>query len=504
MITQSSPTQTLVLVATNQYGATHRYELKNDQGVFVGKSSNCGLQLHDNKLLDIHCRIGMNDGVLMIQNWISATGTLVNGTEISAEQEISIHDVVQVGSHTIRIAASSKAADAMATEVATNDAKAAAPVVQPPPAEEAVCEPEPDMSLEDTDSLLESPTACLLGSEDDDSTTTADPISTLDLDSEIDAGLQLEASADQELELALDIDRKLELDPDSMDLEGDFFSFEEEETYDRETVALLQAEIEDLRAALAQRDADHGNEHDGIDETFESSTIDESDEVLLRMQELIEEANRSDEQVALLEEMLHAAEDANRSEREERNQLEAWVRDIEQRIGTREEEHAAEIDSFKHRLQESSDQQIRLQKQLRQVAASGGASANKQYEEILENLQGKNRELEESVASLQKQRLSLEKRIAAFENGQGEELRGERAKLAQEQAKISRLRYELSAKLAEIEQMPKAGNNADQETGQRIRALREHLREIHEQEKQEVKETTLATRLSKLWKRTEY
>ncbi len=356
MITQSSPTQTLVLVATNQYGATHRYELKNDQGVFVGKSSNCGLQLHDNKLLDIHCRIGMNDGVLMIQNWISATGTLVNGTEISAEQEISIHDVVQVGSHTIRIAASSKAADAMATEVATN-AKAAAPAVQPPPAEEAVCEPEPDMSLEDTDSLLESPTACLLGSEDDDSTTTADPISTLDLDSEIDAGLQLEASADQELELALDIDRKLELDPDSMDLEGDFFSFEEEETYDRETVALLQAEIEDLRAALAQRDADHGNEHDGIDETFESSTIDESDEVLLRMQELIEEANRSDEQVALLEEMLHAAEDANRSEREERNQLEAWVRDIEQRIGTREEEHAAEIDSFKHRLQESSDQQ---------------------------------------------------------------------------------------------------------------------------------------------------
>ena len=83
-------------------------------------------------------------------------------------------------------------------------------------------------------------------------------------------------------------------------------------------------------------------------------------------------------------------------------------------------------------------------------------------------------------------------------------MREERAKLAKEQAAVSRLRYELSSKLTEIEQMPKSDNRADQETGQRIRALREHLREIHEQEKDEVKESTLATRLAKLWKRVEY
>ena len=46
------------------------------------------------------------------------------------------------------------------------------------------------------------------------------------------------------------------------------------------------------------------------------------------MQELIEEANRSDERVAILEDLLHAAEDASRSEIEERAQLEAWVGDI--------------------------------------------------------------------------------------------------------------------------------------------------------------------------------
>ena len=83
-------------------------------------------------------------------------------------------------------------------------------------------------------------------------------------------------------------------------------------------------------------------------------------------------------------------------------------------------------------------------------------------------------------------------------------LREERAKLAKEQAQASRLRYELSTKLAAIEEMPKNDNSADREASEKIRTLREHLREIHEQEKQEEKEASLATRLSKLWKRVEY
>ena len=65
-----------------------------------------------------------------------------------------------------------------------------------------------------------------------------------------------------------------------------------------------------------------------------------TDQVLQRMEELIEEANRSDERAGLLEEMLHAAEDATRAERDERSQLEAWLTDIERRIGSREDEHA--------------------------------------------------------------------------------------------------------------------------------------------------------------------
>ena len=501
MITQPTAIKMLVLIATNDYGATYRYELKNDQGVFVGKSSNCGLQLHDKDLSDIHCRIGMEEGKLRIQNWMSATGTLVNGSEIPAEQDLELFDIIQIGSHKIRIATSNASADALVPKSATPAATAPVVPTASRKEDEGFTESKRNMSLVDTDSLLESPTEELLRNG-------LDSLDRVDSSREDASSVDVALSIRGEDEIDLD----LSTDPESMDLDVDFFSLEEEETYDRETVALLEAEIDELRTALAQRDAEQtADPFPATDELVSTA----SDEVLLRLQELIEEANRSDERAALLEEMLHSAEDASRSERDERNQLEAWVRDIEKRVGQREEEHSAEIDALKNRLQESSQQQERLQKQLRRVAASGSAaggastdsgsaSAAKEYEQILESLQDKVRQLESSLAESQEKCVSLEKRLATAEGGHEEVLRGERAKLAQEQAKISRMRYELSSKLAEIEQEPKVSNKADQETGHRIRALREHLREIHEQEKQEVKETTLATRLANLWKRVEY
>jgi DNA repair exonuclease SbcCD ATPase subunit len=262
----------------------------------------------------------------------------------------------------------------------------------------------------------------------------------------------------------------------------------------------MRAEIEDLQTALAQRDAERFDV--SSDQQTDAGRADEaSDEVLQRMQELVDEANRSDERVAVLEEMLHASEDANRSEQEERHHLEAWVRDIEKRIGQREDEHVAEVEAMRQRLEESSEQIHRLQQQLRRAAQSG--SAPKQYEETLENLQKSNQELQEQLAESQKQCFSLEQRLEEASDGQERALREERATVAKEQAKVSRLRHELSSKLAAIEEMPKSENQADKETAHRIQTLRQHLREIHEQEKLEQKDVSLATRLSKLWKRVD-
>jgi hypothetical protein len=525
MITQQPSSQTLVLVATNDFGASYRYELKNDQGVFVGRSSNCGLQLHDNKIGDIHCRIEMVNGKLRIQNWMSAEGTFVNGTEISSELEIGLLDTVQVGGHRIRILAGKS--DQTTTDEVTSETTSEAALGPPPARQGAPAEPASlddavameserdatgDLDVDDVDavsahidaadSLLESLSEKLLKSESDleSQWESADDASSSLVEDFI-------ASEDQPRgELDLVGEPTSASDEDSIDLDGDFFEFDEdeEETFDRETVALLQAEIEDLRAALAQRDADQMVEVESAERANDPTIEDQPDDVLQRMQELIDEANRSDERVALLEEMLLAAEDTNRSEREERSQLEAWVRDIEKKVGDREEEHAAELEALKARLQESAEQQQRLQKQLRKAASGGDADATKQYDQILESLQQKNRDLEEGLAEAKKQCLTLEKRLESAQGGADELLRAERAKLAKEQAAVSRLRYELSSKLSQIEQMPQSDNRADQETGQRIRALREHLREIHQQEKEEVKESTLTTRLAKLWKRVEY
>ena len=289
---------------------------------------------------------------------------------------------------------------------------------------------------------------------------------------------------------------------DSTEFDAGFFDFEEEETYDRETVALLHAEIEDLQAALAQRDAEQFSQTTDQRSSAPASLEDDSDTVLKRMQELIDEANRSDERVALLEEMLFAAEVASRSEQEERGQLEAWVGDIEKRIGQREDEHKAEIDALRHRLQESGLQQERLQKQLCQAAAGGRAP--QRYEETLEQLQSSNVQLQDKLAESEKERLALERRLEQQAEEQERALRDERVSLAQEQAKVSRMRFELSNKLTDIEEMPKTENQFDTETALKIRTLREHLREIHEQEKQEAKDASIATRIAKLWKRVEY
>lgn len=468
MISEQTRPSSVTLTATNKFGSTFRYELGPEQGVFVGKSSNCGLQLEGHELSDIQCRIGFEDGELWVHPWMSAEGTRVNGQPIDSSLQVSIGDTVEMGDHKIVIGDDDPT---VKTPVSTGPAQEILGPAGSAELSSIIDEIVPD-AVSDTEVTSEPEESC--------------PVSEVELD-----------------ESCHEVSPDVGDEPQSMDFGSDFFDLEEEETYDRETVALLQAEIEDLQAQLAQRDADQSQERFEQD-VATVRTPEDSDEVLHRMQELIDEANRSDERVALLEEMLHAAEDASRSESEERNQLEAWVGDIEKRIGQREEEHTAELETLRNRLEESQELQERLQRQLRQAAAAGGA-APKQYEETLENLQQSNQRLQQELGDTQKQCRSLQKQIDEKSEDTEAALRSERAKIAQEQAKISRLRFELSSKLTEIEEAPATTvNQADRETAHRIQTLRQHLREIHEQEKKEEKEASLTTRLAKLWKRVEY
>lgn len=455
MINANNSASAVVLIAQAKNGSVQSYAFESDGGVFVGRSANCGMQLPGDSVSDIHCRVELCDGDLWIQDWMSKQGTFVDGTAIETKTLLEPLAICNLGDYVIKVQhnrsfESPEPESNLRDEIPGNDTTGTAHY---------------EMSIEQAAST---------------SVSTARHIPESDCLATIDTF-------------------ELPSEPEPFDFDADF---PEEETYDRETVDLLRAEIADLQAALAARDAEAEQDTRDLTSCESSIQVDSSDALLSRMQDLLDEAQRSDERVELLEEMLNASELANRSEHEERNQLEGWVGEIERRIGQREEEHSAELKLLQQRLDETLGQRDQLQRKL-QMAASHG-TAPKQYEETLENLQQQNRALREHLDAATKENAFLLKKIENTKSEESDSLREERAAIAQERAKISRLRFELSNRLKGLDDLPKQENEVDRETALRLKTLRQHLREIHEEEKREAEQASLATRVKKLWTRVEY
>ncbi|MEC8473438.1 MAG: FHA domain-containing protein [Planctomycetota bacterium] len=93
----------VTLLVMNHRGDRRDHILEPNRGVFVGKSSNCGLQLNDTSLADIHCRIELSQGKLHLQRWPSADAVLLNQKAVESCCELDVNDVIGVGSYEIRI-----------------------------------------------------------------------------------------------------------------------------------------------------------------------------------------------------------------------------------------------------------------------------------------------------------------------------------------------------------------------------------------------------------------
>jgi len=150
-------------------------------------------------------------------------------------------------------------------------------------------------------------------------------------------------------------------------------------------------------------------------------------------------------------------------------------------------------------LEEVIQDRDEAQRQLQQAAKQGVAPND--YEDTLEKLQQQNNELKEKLSAANQERTSLKNRLDHLENHAEESLCEERAKFSQELAKVSRLRYELSNKLVDIDESTLSTSNSNEEASKRIQALRDHLKEIHQKESEEQSETTLSSRITSLWKR---
>jgi chromosome segregation ATPase len=263
--------------------------------------------------------------------------------------------------------------------------------------------------------------------------------------------------------------------------------------------------LEQLQLELAERDARLAELTENHAEPLDSVDVESSD-LLARLDELLDELTRADERASELERLLEAAEEACRAEREERRQLEAWVEDIERRVGQREADFQADNQLLRNRLEEARAEQGKLEEQLRNVVHASGSESARQ---AVAEMQQRCKELQGQLETLAAEKASLQARLAerqamqseGWQQSQLEEaLREERIRLAQQQAELARRRAEMATAQAQLES---PGHGGRSEIDQRVKAFREHLREIHSLEQRERTERGLAARLGKLWKRLE-
>jgi chromosome segregation ATPase len=279
----------------------------------------------------------------------------------------------------------------------------------------------------------------------------------------------------------------------------------------QDTVDILRSEVALLEQELAERDArvaELSAQVAGTVPRGDESTEQAPDTLALvsRLEQLLDELDRKDQREASLQETLRAAEEASRAEQEERQQIEAWLGEIEERVGQRETEWQAANDELRQRLDVVATERDRAERAL--TAGSAGKQHGALPPEVLTGLRQQVAELQQKLYDKEKDEASLRERLAKAEAGASaaatkapldKTLREERLQLAHERAELARQR-------AELEHDRRGLNRGPSEVDQRVQALRDHLREIHERQLVEQKERqqhSLSGRIARLWKRLE-
>ena len=545
-MSQSDPDRRWVVVAESDRGQRRSVELAPGKNLFVGASAHCGLQLDGGDVSSLQCLMMLEAGTVAIQDWASKSGTFVNGEAITVRTELSPQDEVRIADYRIRVhpqQTSSSTPDetpttpsgrAMKTAPSSPALSSPAPAVSPGMPARRVGDPAADglASQIDAESVRQEsaddePLSDAVRSSDVDATpnagrfSDAEPVSDAEHDADVeplDLGEGILGDGDwgvpsSDVPAPPAVSDPFGAERESVDLDAeDVFRFDDDEfggdQFDRETIELLRAEIDELQTALAQREEQIDSllaERAPESPRDDTNDLEQRSEAMLqRLQDLLDEVEGHDERVATLEELLRAAEEANQAEQEERAQLDAWVGDIERRVVQREEEWKAETDALRRQIAQTRRERDHAQQQLREAATPGEAPAALQ--ETLDQLQRQNGQLQQDLDAAGKEISGLRQQLEQSESREEESLREERAAIARERAEVARLRHELQQQSAMENALPTAKKQPDREFADRLKTLREHLKEIHEEERQEQsqRESALGARISRLWKRLEY
>lgn len=440
----------LILSVTGEHGWNSEYRLLNEATVLIGSASQCGLPLAGTDVSALHCSLHWDDQGIWLEDWGSCEGTFLDGERITTEMPVELGSTIGVGRYVIHLELDQAGPSPVAPVTNTTSGADASVAVEPESSQLASSSDRPTVSQEVTPRV---------------------PIqvrnSTLPVASNGDpTGCQSDA-------------------------------------WDQETFEILRAEVEQLQLEVAERDAQLA---EALAANHESETSVEGvsiDQLMGRLETLLDELDRSDERMAALEELLRVTEEANRDEREERRQMESWLGDIESVFGEHQATWDAEMTALRNQTAAVAAERDQLLRQLTQPAADDDVAQDTETTAKLRlQLKHVQQRLDEATAEGTRQQEELRRReMQLAEAAKAEHaLREDHLKLAAERASLSRLRAEIAAEQADSQKHLQEART-DTDIDSRVRGFRQHLREIHDEDTQEDGAPSLPSRITRLWKR---
>lgn len=504
--TDQSPTMLYSLQVFCPDGAVFRQELKPGQVLIAGSSAACGLRLDNRDVAGMHCSMEPDDIGIKLRDWSSDGGTFVDNGRVDEEMYVQPGAEIRIADFRIVVhgtalssfrntnAAAIESVPAAIKQSASEELTFHQPKEHdvepaPPVGAKTTCDPSPEVASNTPEPEYEQmePSTPAWNRDFDpwDIPDESDPFDVADV-----AETRSPAAS-----------------PPAYD--RDAFC---DDTSDR-----LQAELDFLRTELAERDARLSELENispssfDVDAQVDTISTEEAETLVSRLEQLLAELDEKDEQIATLSDLLRTSEDAVEAADEERQQMETWIGEVERRVGQWQEEWHAERDRMQLSIEELTEQRDQAEQRLTSEGAAGAANPSRdrflqQLREEYSLLKEKHLQLEQDRDLLQSQlaqagAADIEQRVTAAVD---EALRVERLELAQEKATIARLKSEVAKQQEELESRSlRRGDDQADSADLRIRAFREHLREIHETDPRPVQAPTFSDRMGKLWRKLE-
>ena len=457
--------------------------LQEGGSLFAGSAASCGIQITGDQVAQFHCMFSLTQGRLWVQDCNTGGEIFINGQPIDCETVLNHGDEVTIGAHKI---VAILAHFGMPSNPSISSPMDAAPA-EPRAAESRGTPDAPADAAEHDPSL------------------TPDTREYLD---------QLIHELSDEAEQAAEAQPTVDAEPAEHDVPPAFERGYQTVDFREEENDLLREEIAHLQRELAERDAalERYRDTPALLDPRETQGDDENVlRLVQRLEELLEELQKSDGRILALEELLRVSEEAKRAEHDEREQLDSWVGEIEQRLAQREAEMEAEVVRLKSRNEELQAQLQQNETHIRTMVktVSAPAALPQKAQEVVQGLRDRSEDLARRLQAAEAESQRLRDELKTQTETSEEALRVLEQKLVHHELSASRERAEIARSRAELERtrddIERGLHDGDlNETDTRFAAMRQHLRELHEQEarvREERRQRSLGGRIASLLSR---